>query len=62
MAKKSRPSVLKRQREVRKLEKAAAKRERRQSRKGEGDSLEDMIAKPDDLDGLGFHRTAFEDE
>ena len=36
MAKKSRMSVLKRQREARKAEKAALKRERREQRKSEG--------------------------
>ena len=36
MAKKSRMSVLKRQREVRKAEKAALKRDRREQRKSEG--------------------------
>jgi len=36
MAKKSRMSVLKRQREVRKAEKAAVKRERREQRRTEG--------------------------
>ncbi len=47
MAKKSRMSVLKRQREARKAEKAALKRERRETRKSDGGqeaSADDMAA------------------
>jgi len=55
MAKKSRMSVLKRQRELKKAEKAALKRERRDLRK-EAEPLvgEDQVASSDDLAGYGF--------
>jgi hypothetical protein len=55
MAKKSRMSVLKRQRELKKAEKAALKRERRDLRK-EAEPLvgEDQVASRDDLAGYGF--------
>jgi hypothetical protein len=55
MAKKSRMSVLKRQRELKKAEKAALKRERRDLRK-EADPVvgEDQVATSDDLAGYGF--------
>ncbi len=49
MAKKSRMGVLKRQRELRKQEKAALKRERKSSREAQ-DSLE---ATPEDLEDYG---------
>ena len=53
MAKKSRMSVLKRQREARKAEKAALKRERREQRKSEGPqetSSDDLSGYFDDAD------------
>jgi hypothetical protein len=50
MAKKSRMGVLKRQRELRKKEKADLKRERKMGRTSQ-DSLE---ATPEDLEGYGF--------
>lgn len=49
MAKKSRMSVLKRQREARKLEKAAVKRERRERR----ESSEARVATREDLEAYG---------
>ncbi len=53
MARKSRTAVLKRQREVKKAEKAAMKREKRQVRESaEGDA--NRIATSDDLEGYGF--------
>ncbi len=52
MAKRSRMSVLKRQREARKAEKAAVKRERREQR--EPSEPGDRIATKDDLAGYGF--------
>jgi hypothetical protein len=54
MGKKSRMSVLKRQREARKAEKAALKRERRDQRTS-GDPAEGaQVATKDDLAGYGF--------
>ena len=57
MARKSRTAVLKRQREVKKAEKAAIKREKRVSR-GEastaGAGEEPLIASREDLEGYGF--------
>jgi hypothetical protein len=51
MARKSRTAVLKRQREAKKAEKAAMKREKKDSR----ESLEgDKVATTDDLAGYGF--------
>jgi hypothetical protein len=54
MAKKSRMSVLKRQRELRKAEKAALKRERRDQRREEGTETGERVATEDDLAGYGF--------
>lgn len=60
MAKKSRTSILKRQRELRKAEKAAMKREKRGQRGGEADEGETEsdsgtpVATEDDLAGYGF--------
>ena len=57
MARKSKTAVLKRQRELKKAEKAAAKREKRAMR--EGVDPENAVASADDLAGYGF---AVEDE
>jgi hypothetical protein len=55
MARKSKMTVLKRQREMKKAEKAALKRSNRDERKEEGPSEEeDRIANRDDLAGYGF--------
>lgn len=51
MARKSRTAVLKRQREAKKAEKAAMKREKRDMRESEGG---DKVATVDDLAGYGF--------
>jgi hypothetical protein len=63
MAKKSRMSVLKRQRELKKAEKAALKRERRDLRK-EAEPVvgEDQVATRDDLAGYGFPTDDSEEE
>jgi hypothetical protein len=53
MARKSRTAVLKRQREVRKAEKAAAKREKRVER-DTGSPDANRVATADDLEGYGF--------
>jgi hypothetical protein len=52
MARKSKTAVLKRQRELKKAEKAAAKREKRAAR--EGVSAERSVATYDDLAGYGL--------
>ena len=52
MARKSKTAVLKRQRELKKAEKAAAKREKRATR--EGVSADRAVATRDDLAGYGF--------
>ncbi len=52
MAKRSRMSVLKRQREAKKAEKAALKRERREQRTPSGEAS--RVATKDDLEGYGF--------
>jgi hypothetical protein len=52
MARKSKTAVLKRQRELKKAEKAAAKREKRAAR--EGVSSERSVATYDDLAGYGL--------
>ena len=55
MGKKSRMSVLKRQREARKAEKAALKRERRDQRTTEDPTSDgSQVATKDDLAGYGF--------
>ena len=57
MAKKGRTAILKRQREVKKAERAALKREKRETRKEMGKDEEsdpDAIATPEDLEGYGF--------
>jgi hypothetical protein len=53
MARKSRTAVLKRQREVRKAEKAAAKREKRVERETEP-TAPNRVATADDLADYGF--------
>ena len=53
MGRKSRTAVLKRQREVRKAEKAAMKREKRAQRDA-ADSSGEVVATPEDLEGYGF--------
>ena len=53
MAKKGRTAVLKRQREVKKAERAAMKREKRETRK-EAESDSDVVATAEDLAGYGF--------
>ncbi len=54
MGKKSRMSVLKRQREARKAEKAALKRERRDQRTSADPTDGAPVATKDDLAGYGF--------
>ena len=59
MAKKSRMSVLKRQREARKAEKAALKRERKVQRDTDSEGNVDpggQVATREDLEGYGFER------
>ncbi len=53
MARKSRTAVLKRQREVKKAEKAAMKREKRLTRES-ATPVADRVATTDDLEGYGF--------
>jgi hypothetical protein len=53
MAKKGRTAILKRQREVKKAERAALKREKREIRK-EDESEPDAVATAEDLEGYGF--------
>ena len=53
MARKGRTAVLKRQREVKKAERAALKREKRETRK-ESEPEGDSVATADDLAGYGF--------
>ena len=53
MAKKGRTAILKRQREVKKAERAAMKREKRETRK-EAEPDPDTVATADDLAGYGF--------
>ncbi len=53
MAKKGRMTVLKRQREVRKAERAAAKREKREIRAAD-EAAGGQVATSDDLAGYGF--------
>lgn len=61
MGKKSRMSVLKRQREARKAEKAALKRERRDRRTTE-EPAGSQVATRDDLAGYGFAEEEAEEE
>jgi len=61
MAKKSRTAVLKRQREVKKAEKAAMKREKRVVRDSE-DTGGQQVATADDLAGYGFDEAEPDEE
>jgi hypothetical protein len=54
MARKSRTAVLKRQREAKKAEKAAMKREKRVERESTRADGGDQVASADDLAGYGF--------
>jgi hypothetical protein len=58
MARRSRMSVLKRQREVRKAEKAALKRERREQREGSTS----QVATQEDLEAYGSEPASQQDE
>lgn len=60
MARKSRTAVLKRQREAKKAEKAAAKREKREVRTSNAVG-ETQVATDDDLAGYGFDVDESED-
>ena len=53
MARRSRTAILKRQREVKKAEKAAAKREKRELRES-SEPADSKVATTDDLKGYGF--------
>jgi hypothetical protein len=53
MAKKGRTAILKRQREVKKAERAALKREKKEIRKEE-DTDAGTVATAEDLEGYGF--------
>jgi hypothetical protein len=53
MAKKGRTAILKRQREVKKAERAALKREKKEVRK-EGETEAGLVATAEDLEGYGF--------
>jgi hypothetical protein len=53
MARKSRTGVLKRQREMKKAEKAALKREKRDMR-SEQEPVRDQVATAEDMAGYGF--------
>jgi len=61
MAKKGRTAILKRPREVKKAERAAMKREKREIRK-ESDSMAGAVATADDLAGYGFGPTDDDDD
>ncbi len=55
MARKSKQSILKRQRELKKAEKAALKRERREAREAAAaESDGTAVATKEDLEGYGF--------
>jgi hypothetical protein len=63
MARKSKMTVLKRQREMKKAEKAAAKRSNRDERRGaDVAEQEDQVASRDDLAGYGFGPDEDEEE
>ncbi len=53
MARKSRTAVLKRQREVKKAERAAQKREKREARLA-SPTADPQVATADDLEGYGY--------
>jgi hypothetical protein len=54
MARRSRTAILKRQREVKKAEKAAAKREKRELRET-AEPTDSKVATTEDLKGYGFY-------
>ena len=54
MARKSKPGVLKRLREVKKAEKAALKRDQKEQRKELSGAFAGHVANKDDLEGYGF--------
>jgi hypothetical protein len=61
MAKKGRTAILKRQREVKKAERAALKREKKEIRKEE-DTDAGTVATAEDLEGYGFGPSEEESE
>ncbi|HEY8156492.1 MAG TPA: hypothetical protein VII72_20355 [Myxococcota bacterium] len=61
MARRSRTAILKRQREVKKAEKAAAKREKRELRET-SEPVDSKVATTDDLKGYGFYDDSDEKE
>jgi hypothetical protein len=61
MARRSRTAILKRQREVKKAEKAAAKREKRELRET-SEPDDSKVATTDDLKGYGFYPDSDEKE
>ena len=61
MAKKGRTAILKRQREVKKAERASLKREKREVRK-ENETETGLVATAEDLEGYGFASDEEEDE
>ena len=62
MARKSRTAVLKRQREAKKAERAAMKREKRMEREASRSRGGDQVASADDLAGYGFGEPEEADE
>jgi hypothetical protein len=54
MARRSRTAILKRQREVKKAEKAAAKREKKEQRES-AEPAKSKVATTEDLKGYGFY-------
>jgi hypothetical protein len=62
MARKSKMSMMKRQRERKKAEKAAAKREQRLQREEPEDGSGNQVADRDDLEGYGVVLESDEDE
>lgn len=62
MARKSRTAVLKRQREAKKAEKAAMKREKRMERESTRGETGGQVASADDLAGYGFSEPEDADE
>ena len=62
MARKSRTAVLKRQREAKKAEKAAMKREKRIERDAERSPDGTQVASADDLAGYGFDEAEADEE
>ena len=61
MARRSRTAILKRQREVKKAEKAAAKREKRELRES-SEPTDSKVATADDLKGYGFYPDSDDDD